>query len=510
MAKMETTDAMDQSDPSSESTTGVYFHFRHRNRPLTTWQRVKLSLKKIWNNTHIAAKLGVSIVLLGFLVYAVVPFGQPQMYGLACSTSQDCKSEYNLECSSNSSCECVQPKTGSAIFDSSYITNGWISTTTGACVIQPGGACRPPQNYPCASNSVCSTEGHCECIKGFYLHRESQICRPLRSHNQSCNSTLACHQGLICHEQKCNCDTSKTIFEGQSSRCLRKVGQECSLEEHQCVQAALCSGGKCVCAKGLQASSDSQSCVPLLKLGEKTCSESLKCGLDSFSELQLKCMDQTCSCDPDTSVLEHEHCMPKAGQLCVEGECYSDSVCDMPARLKSQTSKTKYRCKCRDDKEPHAKTGLCVSKYQAPCRTNSDCGHSMACKGFKCHCQFSYQLFDASKNQCASKVSGKCGTNEDCGGRSWCYKKLCYCLPLSAVTSEGRCAGSHGQNCKIDEDCSHEALLKCIDGVSISSALTIQNNFVKHDLRLDLLVTEMCLPKYDHVSRRRWKLRWSP
>lgn len=456
---------MEQSEPLKYP-TGDFL----RNRSVNKWQQLNRFVTKVWGDTHTLVKVVVPIVLFTSIVLAFVSFRHSKILetGGTCSSANDCDLRANFECK-DPHCECIQPKSGKAVFDASYVIKGWFSTTIGACVIQPGGTCSP--EFPCAPKSICTSNGNCECVDDLQFHKDVQSCGPVRRHGEKCDSSLSCRQGLICFNGDCSCDLSKTAYDPNFNICVGIVGQDCGSTQNTCVPTATCTEGKCRCGEQFQGSNNSQSCILLVKRGG-TCSESLKCGLDSFSGLQLKCLNQTCSCDPETLVLEHDHCMPKAGQLCVEGDCSSDSVCDMPARLKSKTSTTKFYCKCTEGKEPHAKTGLCVSKYQGPCRTDSECGHSMACKDFKCHCQFSYQLFDASKNRCASKVSRKCGTHEDCASSAVCnFAERCSCLPEFEETSEGRCTSLHKQGCKHDQDCNHESLLKCIEEVSLTNGI---------------------------------------
>lgn len=468
MVIMET---MEYSEPL-KSTNGTFFSFK--NGTLNAWR----SANRIWKSQmHPVVKVAVAVLLSGCLVGAItiVFTGSHNRFirhNFPCSSSKDCDTGDNLVCK-NLQCECLQSsELGPAVFDGSHVDKGWLSTTIGRCVLQPEGRCSlGEENYPCAANSTCKN-GLCKCMEGFYFHQETQRCTPVLSFLAKCNSTNSCQKGLMCHQGTCSCDHTKMTFDIDTLSCMGKVGEKCN--KNLCVPTASCSHkDECVCPEGLQASLDTESCIPLLKLGE-ACGEKVACGTDDFSGFALICNNSTnkFSCDPGTSVLDHQSCLPKAGQQCVEEECSPDSFCYIPP-IKTTSKRTqlvKPVCKCQEDKEPHAETGLCVSEYKGPCKRDSDCGHSMGCKDLKCHCQFGYQMFDSYANKCLSKMDGKCDKDEDCAGSGKCsiFTHRCYCSfhwIETKETPEGHCSGLINRYCRHDEDCFQEALLKCVENV---------------------------------------------
>lgn len=441
---------MEQSEPLNIPNC-EFSHFKIRDlRDRNKWQQLKRTFVNIWTNTPFLVKVVIFVVVLPcFLAY----FSSGQRvtgFGLICSTSRDCESEANLECK-KSRCECIQPKSGKAVFDISHIYQGWLSNTVGRCVIQPQGACNPSVNYPCAANSECTSKGDCECNHGFYFDQESKSCQLLRHHGEKCNSISACRPGFTCSENRCSCTISEMTFGTSFGTCVAKVGENCSSAKHSCVSGAMCANGKCICHEGLQASSDSSGCIPFLRLGEN-CSESLKC---DQAGRRLVCINGRCNCDQGTSVPEQELgvCVPKAGQECFYGKCSSDSVCSPVEKGGfGILGPGEFQSGCSEDKELNVETGLCVSKHEGLCENDSDCAHSLVCKGSACRCPLSYQLFEAAQNRCLSKVNGECKQNGDCAGSSTCVSGHMRCWCYHYETSEGSCLRPDGR-CKSDDDC---------------------------------------------------------
>lgn len=454
------------------SPTGTFSSFKYRTS--NTWQWSKRSASWAWANTHILAKAAVALLLFTTLVLviaiATIDVTRSSGHGLPCSSSSECDSGANLECK-NSRCECIKPKLGKAAYDPSYFYKGWFSTTWGRCAVQYGGYCNDSENYPCDTDFECASfNNQCRCRLNLYFNKELETCEPQGRYGAYCKPEEYnfCRFGLNCEEMRCSCGSERT-YDHEKEACVGKAGKSCSHWIWKCVSAAVCRQNTCECPVGLQASSDGRDCIPFLKPGEN-CSKSLRCGEDDLSGLQLSCLNGKCTCDPATSALEHGSCLPKAGQPCLHGECFSDSFCDKPLRASSSKSETtRFTCKCKDGKTRDGKTGLCVTKHKGLCAEDADCGYLMACKNSVCRCAFGFLVFDANKNQCLKKVDANCDSDSEneCAGRAVCLRSKCSCTPPNEENSEGLCVSSEGQDCKRNEDCHKEALLMCSEGVSI-------------------------------------------
>lgn len=224
-----------------------------------------------------------------------------------------------------------------------------------------------------------------------------------------CDSTkfLQCVNGAcIClHPNHQTTPQDTMFFEGATAKCVVRIGKPCTVQTRNSSSTLLCEkNSKCDPATGL--------CFQQRLAGE-SCTNTSDCSQD----MGLVCLDNSCDCSPNISLMGSNGCVGKAGSPCINDMCVENAECVTVTGdkdglgLGNGSGSGSKLCKCIEEFLPTPHKG-CAKGYGIDCNLNK-CKPWFHCGADgSCGCPFpQYQIFDNTRNTCVSKVNGECNSN---------------------------------------------------------------------------------------------------
>lgn len=299
---------------------------------------------------------------------------------------------------------------------------------------------------------LCTTHADCadceECIGGFCV----PLCPDTLCINDTCVDCIDdddCEDNLICSGGKCVCPPHMP-FQNDKGECVS------CLTDSNCPKCTYCLGGECVpleCGDGVcnPITGECEECINNGNCGVNECCVGNKCecceGFHWDYNLELCVPDPECFTEADCKVCES----------CVGGNCVEIPLRDGYIAIEEDGECIIVKtCPCGSNDCPHGytcisydgNTCICV-QCEGVCTSNDDCGEGCFCGG--------------SGICLPSPCHGSCENGADCGEECGCLDGECVpCSSIDCATHPDICANilgcaCTGNNCnKINNPCGNE------------------------------------------------------
>ena len=412
------------------------------------------------------------LILLLTIVFPVnYAAAQRSSYGEPCNATIRCERRSWLGCH-DGICGCIQ--TDDMIYNND----------TRKCAAKAGERCRyavdlepSPARYEvtdCITNSLCGPDGFCTCQEDFY-EISNGTCLEAKKHGESCDEREKCSSatGLECKNGTCQCDQESAMYSQVLKKCLGLAGKNCV--NNLCTDGARCTGSTCVCASGFYKNFDS-TCLRKRGIFE-SCSEDSQC--ENQPDLDLRCINGSCVCDPEVSVYGTRirqaqgryggrsaqeavtGCLGKISKSCVNGLCVSGALCDSSSN----------KCYCDGGLSPKKSLISCGRSWDSHCGGGSDneCIDNLVCRNRRCLCPYGLG-YSRNDRACYALIGGPCDESTGCVANAICRKATfksdnhCVCKPGFIENANGICDIAFGEQCNETITCDTLANLQCING----------------------------------------------
>uniref|UniRef100_A0A915Q447 EGF-like domain-containing protein n=1 Tax=Setaria digitata TaxID=48799 RepID=A0A915Q447_9BILA len=410
-----------------------------------------------------AGKCDQSDVLVNNRCYKRVTFNETCLISQQCPSCAICN--YAARCVCPVGMKVVNGECRAAMIKQCSITEVMVD---GECVLRriPGNTCIA--NEQCLDESRC-VNGRCTCppdtelLSGYCVRRNGG--------------------------NKCN--TYETYVNG---KCLNLAipGENC-MHNLQCIAAATCPAGKCVCPNGYREVTKycirdtkpsihcninqvllNDHCYELAKIGEY-CIDTAVCLGDSI------CFNNSCTCPTDT-IARNDHCYHTeqcdANEVQIEGQCFPrinigqhcqftqqcvslsichNDICICPSGTVSQNNICQSSGPCPTGQMYIEEGCWDIAHIGQYCHFMQQCQGYSACINNICRCPND----TVPRNGLCAKIDEFCYYTEQCQGKSLCKASRCTC-PTGTIIFNGTCV--------INPKCQPYQILisgSCLDTVSI-------------------------------------------